>query len=107
MVTLLCETLPRDGRKEPLFILGPCGLFYDDQVALKERQALFKQVLRSLKGLIESGRRIFLFQPPLAGQIKTYFSAGTWPARSAGYRVHWAEKNPRPALSPFALPARD
>lgn len=108
LVTLLCETLPRDGRKEPLFILGPCGLFYDDQVALKERQALFKQVLRSLKGLKERGQRIFLFQPPLARQIKKYYF-GRDLARSVHWviRVHWAEERLEGRLYPsFALPAR-
>jgi hypothetical protein len=74
LATLLCEVLPGEGRSGPIFVLGPCSLFYDDQVVLKERQALFRQVARSLKALREGGQGLYLFQPPLSRHIgKHYF----------------------------------
>lgn len=74
LVTLLCETLPGHRMDGPLFVLGPCSLFYDDQVALKERQALFQKMAGSLQALREEGQGLYLFQPPLSRNIrKRYF----------------------------------
>ena len=70
LVTLLCETLPGEKRSEPLFVLGPGLLFYDEQVPLKERQALFRQVVRSLAALKERGQGYYLFQGPIPRQVK-------------------------------------
>jgi hypothetical protein len=74
LVTLLCETLPGERVDGPLVVLGPCSLFYDDQVALKERLALFKKMAVSLQALRERGQGLYLFQPPLSRHIgKHYF----------------------------------
>ncbi|OGP50434.1 MAG: hypothetical protein A2Y79_05930 [Deltaproteobacteria bacterium RBG_13_43_22] len=70
LVTLLCETLPGQRAEGPLFILGPGILFYDEQVSLKERQALFHQVVRSLIALKEKGQGYYLFQGPISRQVK-------------------------------------
>lgn len=70
LVTLICEIMPYQKRQEPLFILGPCLLFYDDQVNLKERQVLFQQVVRSLTLLRERGQGCYLFQGPIARRAK-------------------------------------
>jgi hypothetical protein len=70
LVTLICEILPSQKREAPLFILGPCILFYDDQVALKERQTLFQQVVRSLSIIKERGQGCYLFQGPISRQVK-------------------------------------
>lgn len=70
LVTLLCETLPGESRLGPLFVLGPGLLFYDEQVPLKERQALFRQVVRSLGALKERGQGYYLFQGPISRQVK-------------------------------------
>jgi len=70
LVTLLCEILPNQGMRDPVFILGPCVLFYDEQVSLKERQALFQQVASSLTFLSKRGPGCYLFQSPMARQVK-------------------------------------
>ncbi|MBA4392407.1 MAG: hypothetical protein C0407_02525 [Desulfobacca sp.] len=70
IVTLICDILPRQKVREPLFVLGPCVLFYDEQVPLKERQALFQQVVRSLIILNQRGPGCFLFQGPIARRAK-------------------------------------
>ena len=70
LVTLLCETLPGKRVEGPLFVLGPGLLFYDEQVPLKERQALFRQVVRSLVALKERGQGCYLFQGPISRQVK-------------------------------------
>ncbi len=70
LVTLLCETLPGESRLGPLFVLGPGLLFYDEQVPLKERQALFRQMVRSLIGLKERGQGYYLFQGPISQKVK-------------------------------------
>jgi hypothetical protein len=108
LVTLLCETLPREGRPGPIFVLGPCSLFYDDQVALKERQALFKQVADSLKALKEGGQGLYLFQPPLSRHIrKHYFGRHLAGSVQWVVRIGWSEKGIEGRLyPPFALPGR-
>ena len=73
LVTLLCETLPAAGPGEPLFVLGPCALFYDDQVALTERKNLFKKVAAALAALGRKGQGVFLFQSPLSARVKNLF----------------------------------
>jgi hypothetical protein len=70
LATLLCETLPGQRVEGPLFVLGPGILFYDEQVPLRERQALFRQVVRSLIVLNEKGQGCYLFQGPISRQIK-------------------------------------
>jgi hypothetical protein len=70
LVTLLCEILPGKKVEGPLFVLGPGLLFYDEQVPLKERQALFRQVVRSLVALKERGQGCYLFQGPISRQVK-------------------------------------
>jgi hypothetical protein len=70
LVTLLCEVLPGKKAEGPLFVLGPGLLFYDEQVPLKERQALFRQVVRSLVALRERGQWCYLFQGPISRQAK-------------------------------------
>jgi len=70
LVTLLCETLPGQKAEGPLFVLGPGVLFYDEQVPIRERQALFRQVVRSLVILKERGHGCYLFQSPIARQLK-------------------------------------
>ncbi len=70
IATLICETLPSQDRRDPLFVLGPCLLFYDDQVPLKERQALFQQIVHSLTLLNRRGAGCYLFQSPMAQRIK-------------------------------------
>jgi len=70
LVTLLCETLPGQKAEGPLFVLGPGVLFYDEQVPIRERQALFRQVVRSLGILKERGQGCYLFQSPIARQLK-------------------------------------
>lgn len=70
IVTLICDILPRQKIEEPLFVLGPCILFYDDQVSLKERQTLFQQVVRSLTLLNQRGPGCYLFQGPIARRAK-------------------------------------
>ncbi len=70
LATLLCETLPGQRAEGPLFVLGPGILFYDEQVPLKERQTLFRQVVRSLLVLKERGQGCYLFQGPISRQVK-------------------------------------
>jgi hypothetical protein len=70
LATLLCETLPGQRVDGPLFVLGPGILFYDEQVPFKERQALFRQVVRSLIVLKERGQGCYLFQGPISRQVK-------------------------------------
>jgi len=70
LVTLLCETLPGQKAEGPLFVLGPGVLFYDEQVPIRERQALFRQVVHSLVILKERGHGCYLFQSPIARQLK-------------------------------------
>jgi hypothetical protein len=70
LVTLICEILPCQKQQESLFILGPCLLFYDDQVNLKERQILFQQIVRSLTLLKERGQGCYLFQGPISRRAK-------------------------------------
>jgi hypothetical protein len=70
LVTLLCETLPGQKMEGPLFVLGPGILFYDEQVPIRERQALFRQVVRSLVVIKERGQGCYLFQSPIARQLK-------------------------------------
>ena len=83
LVTLLCETLPRAGRRDPLFILGPCALFYDEQVSLSERKLLFKRVACSIAALGKRGQGLYLFQRPLLKQVKNLFLG-----RELGRYVH-------------------
>jgi hypothetical protein len=73
LATLLCEGLPTAGPGEPLFVLGPCALFYDDQVALTERKNLFKKVAASLAALGRKGQGVFLFQSPLSSRVRNLF----------------------------------
>lgn len=70
LATLLCETLPGQRVEGPLFVLGPGILFYDEQVSLKERQALFRQIVRSLVAIKEKGQGCYLFQGPISPQAK-------------------------------------
>ncbi|MEW6188030.1 MAG: hypothetical protein AB1585_20100 [Thermodesulfobacteriota bacterium] len=73
LATLLCETLPGEKVNGPLIVLGPCSLFYDDQVALKERLALFQKMTVSLRGLQERGEGLYLFQPPLSRHVRKHY----------------------------------
>ena len=73
LVTLLCETLPQLSQSGPLFINGPCNLFYDEQVPLKERKLLFERVAQSLALLGKSGQGLYLFQRPMVQQVKNLF----------------------------------
>ena len=93
LVTLLCETLPATGPGEPLFVLGPCALFYDDQVALTERRNLFKQVATSLAVLGRRGRGVFLFQGPVSSRVKNLFYGRELAARvELVIRVRYGEQ---------------
>jgi hypothetical protein len=95
LATLLCETLPATGRGggEPLFVLGPCALFYDDQVALTERRNLFKQVAASLAVLGRRGRGVFLFQGPVSSRVKNLFYGRELAARvDLVIRVRYGEQ---------------
>ncbi len=86
LVTVLCEILPNSGMNDPLFVLGPCALFYDEQVPLKERQALFLQVVRSLLIFKKRGTGLFSFpEPHLPKGKKSAFWAGAVPLGSMGY----------------------
>jgi hypothetical protein len=73
LVTLLGETLPQLSQGGPLFINGPCNLFYDEQVPLNERRQLFERVAQSLAPLSKNGQGLYLFQRPMAGQVKNLF----------------------------------
>ena len=73
LVTLFCETLPGNRSRDPLFVLGPCALFYDEQVALKERRLLFERVARSMAALSKRGQGLYLFQSPLSKQARNLF----------------------------------
>jgi hypothetical protein len=93
LATLLCETLPATGPGEPLFVLGPCALFYDDQVALTERRSLFKQVAASLAALGRRGRGVFLFQGPVSSRVKNLFYGRELAARvEMVIRVRYGEQ---------------
>jgi hypothetical protein len=94
LATLLCETLPATGSGgEPLFVLGPCALFYDDQVALTERRNLFKQVAASLAFLGRRGRGVFLFQGPVSSRVKNLFYGRELAARvELVIRVRYGEQ---------------
>jgi hypothetical protein len=70
LATLLCETLPGQRVEGPLFVLGPGILFYDEQVPLKERQAIFRKVVRSLVAIKERGQGCYLFKGPISRQVK-------------------------------------
>jgi hypothetical protein len=70
LVTLVGDLLSGRKLEEPLFILGPCILFYDDQVALKERQILFQQVVQALSLFNQQGPGCFLFQGPISRRAK-------------------------------------
>ena len=100
LVTLLCETLPATGPGEPLFVLGPCALFYDDQVALTERRNLFKQVAASLAVLGRRGRGVFLFQGPVSARVKNLFYGRELAARvELVIRVRYGEQGIEGMLS--------
>jgi hypothetical protein len=73
LVTLFCETLPDLNCRDPLFVLGPCALFYDEQVALTERRLLFQRVLRSMAALSQRGQGLYLFQSPLSKHVHNLF----------------------------------
>jgi hypothetical protein len=73
LVTLFCEILPGLHHQAPLFVLGPCALFYDEQVALKERRLLFQRVIRSLAALSQRGQGLYLFQSPLSKHVRNLF----------------------------------
>ena len=73
LVTLLCEILPQQSQRDPLFINGPCNLFYDEQVPLKERKLLFERVAQSLALLGKRGQGLYLFQRPMVKQVKNLF----------------------------------
>jgi len=70
LVTLLCEVLPGENRKDPLFVLGPCALFYDEQVALTERKILFRRVVSALNRLREGREGLYLFQRPISSRVQ-------------------------------------
>jgi hypothetical protein len=93
LVTVLCEILPNSGMSDPLFVLGPCALFYDEQVPLKERQALFLQVVRSLIVFKKRGQGCFLFQSPISQKVKNRHF-GRELSRSVRWviRVGWGEQ---------------
>ncbi len=61
---------PAKGWKVLFLYWDPGILFYDEQVPLKERQALFRQVVRSLVALKERGQGCYLFQGPISRQVK-------------------------------------
>jgi hypothetical protein len=93
LVTLLCEILPSSGMIDPLFVLGPCALFYDEQVPLKERQTLFFQVVRSLIGFTKKGRDCFLFQSPISPKVKNrHFGRDLSRSVQWVIRVGWGEQ---------------
>jgi hypothetical protein len=73
LVTLFCETLPGISRSDPLFVLGPCALFYDEQVALSERRLLFNRVVCSMAALSKRGQGLYLFQSPLSKHARNLF----------------------------------
>lgn len=73
LAQLLCEILPGRNGEEPLFVLGPCSLFYDDQVAMKERLALFQKITVILPALGKQRRGLYLFQPPLPEKIRKHY----------------------------------
>jgi hypothetical protein len=109
LATLLCETLPATRPGEPLFVLGPCALFYDDQVALTERRNLFKQVAASLAVLGRRGRGVFLFQGPVSSRVKNLFYGRELAARvELVIRVRYGEQGIEGMLqhSAFLAPRR-
>jgi hypothetical protein len=84
LATLLCETFPGQRVEGPLFVLGPGILFYDEQVPLKKRQALFRQIVRSLVAIKERGQGCYLFQGPISRQAKTSISEKSCPDPFSG-----------------------
>ena len=93
LATLLCEGLSAAGPGEPLFVLGPCALFYDDQVALTERKNLFKKVAVSLAALGRKGQGVFLFQSPLSSRVKNLSYGRELAGRvELVIRVRWGEQ---------------
>lgn len=105
LVTVLCEILPNSGMNDPLFVLGPCALFYDEQVPLRERQALFLQVVRSLLIFKKRGQGCFLFQSPISRKVKNRHF-GRELSRSVQWviRVDWGGQGIEGRLyPPFAL----
>jgi hypothetical protein len=73
LATLFCETLPGSSCSDPLFVLGPCALFYDEQVDLDERRLLFRRVARSMAALSKKGQGLYLFQSPLSRHVRNLF----------------------------------
>jgi hypothetical protein len=73
LATLFCETLPGSSRSDPIFVLGPCALFYDEQVDLNERRLLFRRVARSMAALSKKGQGLYLFQSPLSKHVRNLF----------------------------------
>jgi hypothetical protein len=108
LVTLLCEILPHTGMGDPLFVLGPCALFYDEQVPLKERRTLFLQVVRSLIVFKKRGQGCFLFQNPIAQKVKNrHFGRDLSRSVQWVIRVGWGEQGIEGRLyPPFALSER-
>lgn len=101
LVTLLCEILPNAGLSDPLFVLGPCALFYDEQVPFKERQALFLQVVRSLIVFKKRGQGCYLFQRPISRKV-TNRHFGRELSRSVQWviQVGWGEQGIEGRLLP-------
>ncbi len=108
LVTLLCETLPGQRAEGPIFILGPGVLFYDEQVPLKERQALFRQIVRSLITLREKGQGYYLFQGPISRQVKNrHFGRDLSRSVQWVVRVSQGEQGIEGRLyQPFVLPEK-
>lgn len=105
IVTLICETLPSQSRRDPVFVLGPCLLFYDDQVPLKERQTLFQQVVHSLTLLNRRGAGCYLFQSPLSQRVKNHhFGKELSQSVQRVIRVGWGEQGLEGQL--LSLPGR-
>jgi hypothetical protein len=105
MVTLISEIIPSQRKRDPLFVLGPCLLFYDEQVPLKERQALFQQVVRSLTLLNQQGAGCYLFQSPMARQVKNrHFGKALSKSVQWVIQVGWGEQGLEGKL--LSLPGR-
>jgi hypothetical protein len=71
LVQLVQESLPRElaGVDQALVIvLGPCSLFYDEQVPLAERRRLFRSLMTSLTRIKQQAALWFL-QPTLPPQV--------------------------------------
>ncbi len=105
LVQLVQESLPVElaGEERALVILlGPCSLFYDEQVPLAERRRLFRSLMDGLARIKQQAALWFL-QPTLPPQVANQHF-GRLLAPVMDYFVELENPEARPGASPPVSP---